>query len=137
MKQPMGILIVFALISMGLVAGPARAQQDDGFSQFYADFQNAVKADDKEKIAGMTKFSYFTWEEIYGLRDVKTKEGFLTSYDRLFTRKIKNIIAQGKPEKNADGDYRLTWRTKEKTYSLAFDREMDGSYRFVGLTALQ
>src|ERR1700742_238367 len=132
MKQPMRIIVMLEHTALSLVPGFARAQQDDGFSQFYASFQNAVKADDKEKIAGMTKFSSFTWEEIYDLRDVKTKEAFLTSYDKLFTRKIKNAIAQGKQEKNDEGDYRLTWRTRDKTYSLTFDRERDGSYRFVG-----
>ena len=71
------IAMLFAiLISLAGSAGSARAQKDDGFSQFFADFQAAVKAGDKEKVASMTSFDDFYWESNDALRQVKTKEDF-------------------------------------------------------------
>lgn len=124
-----GLLLIFAC---GAETG-AYPQKDDGFSRFYADFQNAVKADNKEKLASMTKFDAFTWEETDALRQLKTKEAFLKNYTRMFTNVIKNKIATGKPVKTDEGYY-IEWHTKDREYSLYFARDKDGGYSFLGLT---
>jgi ketosteroid isomerase-like protein len=129
------IAMLFAiLISLAGSAGSARAQKDDGFSQFFADFQAAVKAGDKEKVASMTSFDDFYWESNDALRQVKTKEDFLKNYDKMFTPAIKAKIATSTPKKNDQGDYFIIWHTKSLEYGLNFDREKDGSYKFHGHT---
>jgi hypothetical protein len=109
------------------------AQKDEGFTRFFTDFQNAVKAGDKEKIAGTIKFDHFDWESSDSLREVKTKEKFLKNYDRMFTPAIKSKIATVKPIKTEEG-YFIMWHTKDLEYSLYFFREKDGGYSFLGLT---
>ena len=128
-------LIILLLTWAGAIKISAHSQKDDGFSQFYADFQNAVKADDKEKVLSMTSFDGFTWEESDSLRQVKTKEAFIKNYNRMFTKTIKSKIATMKPEKNNDdGSYFIIWHTRDLEYSLYFFHQKDGSYSFEGLT---
>ena len=115
------------------VSGAAHIQNNDGFTAFFADFQKAVKAGDKDKVASTVKFDHFDWEASDALRKVKTKEAFLKNYDRMFTPVIKSKIASGKPIKTDEG-YFIMWNTKELEYSLYFFREKDGSYSFLGLT---
>lgn len=124
-----GLLLVCA----GAVGATAYAQNDDGFARFYADFQNAVKAGDKERVASTIKFDHFDWEASDALREVKTKEAFLKNYDRMFTAVIKSKVATAKPIKTDEG-YFIMWHTKDLEYSLYFFREKDGSYSFLGLT---
>jgi ketosteroid isomerase-like protein len=126
------LLMIALLVGMG-VSVFGRAQQDDGFKQFYADFQSAVKAGDKEKVASMINFDDFTWESTEALRQVKTKEAFLKNYDKMFTPTIKAKIATGKLD-SADGNYFTIWHTKSLEYSLYFAHQKDGSYTFLGLT---
>ena len=129
------IVMLFAvLISLLCVAAASPTQKDDGFSKFFADFQAAVKAGDKEKVASLTSFDDFYWESTDALRQVKTKEAFLKNYDKMFTPAIKAKIATGTPKKNDQGDYFIIWHTKDTEYGLNFDREKDGSYKFHGHT---
>jgi ketosteroid isomerase-like protein len=129
------IVMLFALlISLAGLAGAARAQKDDAFSRFFADFQAAVKAGDKEKVASMTSFDDFYWESNDALRQVKTKEDFLKNYDKMFTPAIKAKIATGTPKRNDQGDYFIIWHTKDLEYGINFDRGKDGSYKFHGHT---
>lgn len=134
MLQTPRLIIGLLLICAGCVQPPAYAQKDDGFSRFYAEFQIAVKADDKEKVASMTRFDKdFTWEETDALREVKTREAFLKNYSRMFTAVIKSKIATLKPVKTDEGYY-FAWHTRDLEYSLYFACEKDGSYSFIGLT---
>ena len=128
------------LVSVGLlflwacgVSVTAHTQNEDGFGRYYADFQNAVKVGDREKVASSIKFDHFDWEANDALRKVKTKEAFLKNCDRMFTPVIKTKIATGKPIKTDEG-YFIMWHTKDLEYSLYFFREKDGGYSFLGLT---
>ena len=125
----LGLLLLWA----GVFSVTAYVQSDDGFSRFYADFQNAVKAGDKERVASTIKFDHFDWEASDALREVKTKEAFLKNYDRMFTAVIKGNVATAKPIKTDEG-YFIMWHTKDLEYSLYFFREKDGGYSFLGLT---
>ena len=126
-----------ALTSAVLMLAPCSAashgQATDEFRKFYADFQNAVRMNDKEKVARLTRFDGFTWEESESLRQVKTKEAFLKSYEKMFTKTIKNKIATAKPVKTDEGHF-FWWHKGDLEYSLYFARERDGSYSFLGLT---
>jgi len=124
-----GLLVLW----VGAVGATTRMHNDNGFTMFFADFQNAVKAGDKERIANTIKFDHFDWEASDAFRGVKTKEAFLKNYDRMFTPVIKNKIATGKPIKTDEG-YFIMWHTKDLEYSLYFFREKDGGYSFLGLT---
>jgi predicted GH43/DUF377 family glycosyl hydrolase len=121
------------LLWVGGVNAWTHVQNNDGFSRFYVEFQNAVKASDKETVAGTIKFDHFDWEASDALRAIKTKEAFLKNYERMFTPVIKSKIATGKPIKTDEG-YFIMWHTKDLEYSLYFFREKDGSYSFLGLT---
>lgn len=122
-------LVLICLRALGI----AQAQRDDAFARFFEDFQSAVKAGDKEKIASTIKFDHFDWEASEALREVKTKESFLKNYPRMFTAVIKSKIAAGKPIKTEEGYY-IEWHTRDLEYSLYFFRERDDSFSFLGLT---
>ena len=131
-KRTLSALIWAALLCATHQAAEV-AQKDDGFRRFYADFQNAVKAGDKEGVARLTNFDHFTWEASDSLRRVKTKEDFMKNYDKMFTQVVKTKIATAKPIKTDEG-YFIEWHTRDLEYSLYFAREKDGSYSFLGLT---
>jgi hypothetical protein len=75
--RKMTLLALALTICVGAAGVVCRAAQDDGFARFFAEFQAAVKAGDKEKVASMIDFSDFAWEATDALREVKTKEAFL------------------------------------------------------------
>ena len=127
------ILLLYSFFAVSPAAA-ATAKKSEPFNRFYAEFQNAVKADDKEKVADLTDFDGFTWEETESLRQIKTREGFLKNYAGMFNATIKGKIATAKPVKVGDGSYFIIWHTKSLEYSLYFARMSDGSYRFEGLT---
>lgn len=132
-KKRLFTISLLCLICAGAVS-IATAQNDESFGRFFSDFQKAVSAGDKEKVVSMIDFEHFTWEENEGLRQVKTKEAFLKSYNRIFTSTIRDKIATGKPIKVDDNAYFINWHTKKLDYSLDFTRNQSGSFRFLGLT---
>jgi hypothetical protein len=129
------IILLLPCVCAGAAANAAPAQKDEAFSRYYADFRNAVKTGDKEKVASLTDFEGFTWESSDSLRQVKTREAFLKNYDKMFTSTIKNRLATAKPEKINDDSYLINWRTKNLEYSLHFVRQGDDGFRFEGLAA--
>lgn len=128
------IILILSCAFTGTSATAAPTQKDELFNQFYAEFQKSVKAGDKEKVANVTDFGGFTWEESESLRQIKSKEAFLKNYDKMFSSTIKNRIASSKPEKVDDDNYFIIWHTKNLEYSLCFSMGKDGSYKFEGLT---
>src|SRR5215510_2611045 len=129
------ILLGFLMIGFSATVTPmSRAAQDDGFAKFYAEFQAAVKAGDKEKVASLTDFDDFYWEATDALREVKTREAFLKNYDKMFTPAIKNKIATAKPKKDEKGYYSIEWHTPNTQYGFEFKPEKDGSYKLEGYT---
>ena len=127
------LLTIPLLICIAICPLYAHIQKNDGFAQFFANFQNAVKAGDKDKVADMIDFGDFTWEATPALQAVKTRESFLKNYDKMFTVTIKAKIATSKTE-TTDGNYFIIWRTTNSEYSLYFGHQFDGGYKFEGLT---
>jgi hypothetical protein len=132
MRKIVSIVIV-VMTCAAAVSIRAKMQKDDGFKKYYAEFQAAVKADDKEKVASLIRFDKFTWEASPELQKIKTKEEFLKNYPKIFTPTIKTRIATGKLE-SSEGNYFIIWQTKNSEYSLYFAHFEDGSYGFLGLT---
>ena len=128
------VVLIAMLISLPYAGAASPARKDDGFSKFYADFQAAVKAGDKDKVASMTSFDDFYWESTDALRNVKTREDFLKNYDKMFTPAIKAKIATSVPKSNDKGDYFIIWHTRSLEYGLSFYKEKDGGYKFHGHT---
>jgi hypothetical protein len=131
------LLIFFLLVSWtctSVVATAATTQKGEAFGRFYSDFQNAVKGDNKEKVADLTNFDTFTWEGSESLQKVKTKEAFLKYYGSMFTPTMKSRIATSKPVKINDDSYFISWHTKTQEYSMHFSRQgKGGSFKFEGL----
>jgi hypothetical protein len=130
--QKVVLLMLVMAGCIGTVRVAAHAAQDDGFAKFFAEFQAAVKAADKEKVANMTSFDDFYWEATDATRNIKTREAFLKNYDRLFTPAIKNKIATAKPKKGNDGYYDIIWHTTDTQYGFDFQPQKDGGYKFKG-----
>ena len=127
------ILLLFSICA-DATAATVPAPKDEIFQQFYADFQKAVKAGDKEKVVNMTDFDGFNWEASASLQKVRTREAFLKNYTNMFTSMIKNKIATAKPDRTEEGSYFIIWTTKTSEYSLYFNTDKDGNYKFKGLT---
>jgi len=126
-------MIVVTLVCAAAISIRAEVQQEEAFKKFYAEFQAAVKAGDKEKVASMIKFDKFTWEASPALQKIKTKEEFLKNYEKMFTATIKNKIATGKVD-SSEGNHFIIWHTTNSEYSLFFGHMDDGSYAFLGLS---
>lgn len=126
-------MVALVLTCAAAVSIRAEVQKDEAFQKYFAEFQAAVKTDDKEKVASMIKFDHFTWEASPTLQKIKTKEEFLKNYTKMFTPTIKNKIATGKLD-SSEGNYFIIWQTKTEEYSLYFGHIEDGTYSFMGLT---
>ncbi|MEN6485853.1 MAG: hypothetical protein ABFD98_13330, partial [Syntrophobacteraceae bacterium] len=122
----LSIVLLFFFICTASPSTAAVSQKGEPFSRFYTEFQKAVKADDKEKVAAMIDFDGFTWEETESLRKVRTPEAFLKNYSSMFTPTIKNKIATSKPQRIGDSSYFIIWHTKNTEYSLYFARSKQG-----------
>jgi len=116
-------LIVLSIWYTGAAATVCRGGQEDGFAKFYADFQAALKAGDKERVASMTRFDDFYWEATDALRQVKTREAFLKDYDKMFAPAIKNKIATTKPKKEGGGYYQTGRHTTNFEYGFDFKQQ--------------
>jgi len=126
-------MVIVVLTCAAAVSIRAKVQKDEAFQKYFAEFQAAVKGDDKEKVASMIKFDKFTWEASPALQKINTKDEFLKNYTKMFTPTIKAKIATGKLD-SSEGNYFIIWQTKTSEYSLYFAHLEDGSYGFLGLT---
>ncbi|MFN7120305.1 MAG: hypothetical protein ACK4TA_26185 [Saprospiraceae bacterium] len=89
----MKALALTILISLVLACStPPQA----GIADFWADFQKAVAANNKEAVADMTLFPFGGTDgmaENIGVNGM-TREQFLAFYDQIFDEKVKATIAQ-------------------------------------------
>ena len=123
------LALVFGLF---LLSGPAVSQvKGDGFAEFFKGFQEAVAKNDKDKVAALSGFPHFNWEE--GLGDDVSRETFLKNFEKLLTPEIRQKIAEGKFYKTDRGDYLKDWKHKGDQYTLVFDRQPSGDFKFSGL----
>ena len=132
MKKYFSSLLVFSFLVYFSLPLLAQSKPADGFDAFYRDFQAAVAQGDAEKIAKVSGFPKFRWEPLTD-QDIKTKEEFLKKFPKMLSPQVKKKIATVKPYKTPGGDYLIDWISAHEQYTLAFDHQPDGSYKFSGL----
>jgi hypothetical protein len=133
-KKHLWILLILPLFVFARSPGasPSGKPDGDGFQAFYKDFQAAVNQNDAEKIAGLSAFPKFRWEPLTD-QDLKTKSDFLKLFPKMFTPEVKKQVALGKFYKTAEGHYFIDWMARHLQYTLVFDLQAEGGYRFAGL----
>jgi len=128
-------LIALVLVLTSLAAMPVRAEGNAAdlaaFKKTLAAVQAAVAQNSPEKVADLSKFPKFYWED--GLADDVTRDAFLKSYQKMFTPEIKAKLAAGKYHAVNNGDYAIEWTRGHSDYVLVFERQSDGTYKFAGL----
>lgn len=80
---------------------PAGFAKDPAFDAFYAKFCDALKRNDKESIASMTRLPYL-WND-----KKLNKREFIAKYDQIFGKKVRDCLVKQKP-------------VQDKTYFSAF-----------------
>ena len=120
-------LLVAALIAAGAVICPAQkpGPHDAEFQAFYADFQKAVKANDKEKIADLIVFPVDDWsvERNHDVTTIAIKDRaeFLAKFNSFFTPSMRLHAQRGKPVPLQDGRYSLIWHDTDSEFSFEFE----------------
>jgi hypothetical protein len=100
---------------------------------FVSQFQAAVRANDKEKIADLIAFP-MQWGDDSPQADIKDRSVFLARYSSLFTPFVRKIIAKAKPEEITDTKDKdfvailLSYHDESSEYAFNIERR-DGQYR--------
>jgi len=125
--------ILTLLLLVAFWAGSVQAE-DSTFARWWSQFQAAAAHDDKEALAGMTRFP-LEWENLE-MRSIQSKDKFLKRFPEIFTDEIKMKIARTRPRKEEDG-YSINWRGRGKraanSYSLFFKAAPGGQFTIEGL----
>ena len=111
---------LLALAFAAIAQKPAQALVDPEAQAFASQFQAAVRADDKEKLAGMIAFPVEYWSlEANNNTEVSIKDrsDFLARYATLITPRIQKNIAAAKLFASSTGNY-LTWHDKYSEYTF-------------------
>jgi hypothetical protein len=100
--------------------GPHAAE----FNAFYAKFQAAARANDKQKLADMVAFPVADWS-VERKGDVQTiaikdRADFLARYDTLVTASMRKHVATGKPQPLQDARYVVIWDDADAEFSFEF-----------------
>jgi hypothetical protein len=119
-----------------LFSSNAFAQTD--FSAFWKTFKSAVIADDKAKVAEMTKFPL---SMSYGVKAVKNKQDLLRRYNEIFkgATNAAQCFGSAEPHKESDRQYEIYCPFKEtpddrENVPIRFVFELTKSgWKFVGL----
>ena len=116
------VLIFVALASPCLAQSPAAHAAE--FNAFYAKFQGAAKANDKQKLADLIAFPVEDWSvERKGdvqTEPIKDRADFLARYDVLFTAFMRSHVANAKPQPLKDGRYVMIWDDANAEFSFEF-----------------
>jgi hypothetical protein len=125
--------ILTLLLLVAFWAGSVQAE-DSTFARWWSRFQAAAAHDDKEALAGMTRFP-LEWENLE-MRSIQSKDKFLKRFPEIFTDEIKMKIARTRPRKE-EGGYSINWRGRGKraanSYSLFFKAAPGGQFTIEGL----
>lgn len=88
---------LFLLISYNAFAAEKSIPESKEFREFWKEFKGAVKNDDREKVAQLTKFPFKDkYREVYRQYgfpvSAKDKKDFIKKYDYIFTEPLKELI---------------------------------------------
>lgn len=116
------------LLEIATVVPPCRAEAlniDGGkFRTFYTQFSEAVRVNDKNKIADLIAFPVEDWSvEKKGIVEtigIKDKADFLARYDSLFTPFMRSHVLEAKPQKLSDDRYMVMWQDANAEFSFQF-----------------
>jgi hypothetical protein len=109
-------LFIAALILAPLTAAPVQAAPAPvkagakvaNFPAFFRDFRAAVLANDRQKVADMTRFPFHDYQEGDGNRTANSRAEFLAKYDLILTRgaieAIRQSMIRGHEIQSDDGE---------------------------------
>ncbi len=83
---------IIAALAVLTLTCPSAFAKDAAFDAFWPKFCAALKANDKEAIASMTKIPYQSYD-----RQLKTKKEFIAYCDKIFSKKIRDCLVKEKP----------------------------------------
>lgn len=117
-----------------LLAGPlafSADKEDPTFAKWWQKFQLAVMRRD---IRGIDKGVEFPldWQISPEVRAARSESDFAANFQLFFTPDVIKNIATGKPEKQANGNYVVTWKANGKDYILNL-RFYNGAYAMESL----
>jgi hypothetical protein len=126
-------LIVVTLVASGPTkADPANAPEQ-AFAAVYAAFVDAVRANDKNKIADLVEFPVSAWAVITkgNVQEISitNKADFLAKYDSIFTPSMRSHAVKTKPQKIDNGHYALIWHDTDLEYSFEFESKPTSGFR--------
>jgi len=128
----LAVLLVVAVLIAPCRAQPAGARAAE-FNAFYAKFQAAAKANDKQKLADLIAFPVEDWSvERKGdvqTEAIKDRADFLKRYDALFNASMRKHVANAKPQPLQDGRYLVTWDDANAEFSFEFGYTVGMGYR--------
>jgi hypothetical protein len=103
------------------------------FRSFYAQFSEAVRANDKNKVADLIAFPVKDWSvERKGNVEtisIPTKAEFLRKYDSFFTAFMRAQVLKTKPQQISDDHYSLIWRDSNAEFSFQFEYVAGSGFR--------
>jgi hypothetical protein len=128
----MAMVLAYAALIAPCPAQPAGAHAAE-FKAFYANFQGAAKANDKQKLADLIAFPVEDWSvERKGdvqTESIKDRADFLKRYDVLFTASMRSHLATAKPQPLKDGRYVVIWDDADAEFSFEFGYTAAVGYR--------
>jgi hypothetical protein len=128
----LAIVLVFTAMVAPCLAQPTGAHAAE-FIAFYARFQGATKANDKQKLADLIAFPVEDWSvERKGdvqTEAIKDRADFLKRYDALFTASMRKHVANAKPQPLQDGRYVAIWDDADAEFSFEFGYTAGTGYR--------
>jgi len=126
---------IFSLFCL-LIFASAQAQEKPAelaaFKKVLAEVQEGVTQNNAEKVAAVSNFPKFSWED-QNLGDDLSKDTFMKNFAKMFTPEVRAKLAAAKYHRTENGDYSIEWSRKTTGYILIFERQGDGSYKFAGL----
>ena len=141
-KTILSTTILTALAAMAIATqAPRKGDAHEAeFRAFYANFLNAVRANEKEKIADMIAFPVqdMDWYVMTRGRDdavsIKDKTEFLKKYDTFFTAKTRLRVLKAKTLALEAGRYAAFWDEGETRFTFLFEYIDGTGYRVESFT---
>jgi hypothetical protein len=143
MKKALLSIAILVALAATSAATPATQKGDTHeaeFRTFYANFLNAVRANDKEKIADLIAFPVqdMNWYVRTKGRDdavsIKDKTEFLKKYDTFFTAKTRLRVLKAKTLALEAGRYEAYWDEGETRFTFLFEYIDGTGYRVESFT---
>ncbi|HKY61780.1 MAG TPA: hypothetical protein VJR29_00015 [bacterium] len=131
MKAGFRFLIVLGILLVAPFSFSQTTASKDSFPDFLATFNQALEKNEKDKVLDLCSCPRFNWEEGLGV-DV-SREVAAKNFEKMFTPEIRKHLKSGKYTKTSEGHRYTEWVKGGNSYSLWFNAEKDGTYKFAGL----